>query len=99
MRDIEHRRTLEAIQHSRVYNLLSAAVGPGNKCVVSFLVEVRNDDCSMDQDLPARRFVKQDQMALLKQCSHDIEDLLLSVGKKIFNDKRVETLSLVEPVV
>lgn len=31
MRDIEHRRTLEAIQDSRVYDLLSAAIGPRKK--------------------------------------------------------------------
>jgi hypothetical protein len=31
MRDIEHRRTLEAIQNSRVYDLLSAAIGPRKK--------------------------------------------------------------------
>jgi hypothetical protein len=38
MRDIEHRRTLEAVQNSRVYDLLSAAIGPRKKSARSVVI-------------------------------------------------------------
>ena len=77
MRDIQYCRALEAIQDSSVNDLLGAAIGPRNNCEVSFLTGMQNDEFLADLDLPARRLVKQNQMAFVKQCSHDKEDLLL----------------------
>lgn len=57
MRDVENRRTLEAVQDSRVYDLLSAAISSENKCEVSWLVQTCNDGFEMDRDLLARRFI------------------------------------------